>query len=278
MTRAQWYGVSLHRSGAASVAESLHSHELAQGTGAEKLKDRPVVRLIDRLQHSRSLVSFEWRKPAEGPSARFDPLLITQTTDGTARIWATVIDQSLQFRLWSSVLATASVPTRSTPRSDVASDRKGKMPERVFYLGAQEVIMAFRAHIWELEKEHMRAELGVEDFDLPEGTASTFSTSSDGVDASKTAISTDPGASSKKRKKDRERDMRRTRLQRLQQIVSETPDMFLTNLEDGTLRITAVANIDRSPPTLFQSITISHVLRLPRSPASFTSRRASCQC
>ncbi|KAE8267727.1 hypothetical protein A4X09_0g4619 [Tilletia walkeri] len=256
-------------SGAASVAESLPSPELAQGTGEDKLKERPVVKLIDRLQHSRPLVSIEWRKPAEGPSARSDPLLITQTTDGTARIWATVIDQPLQFRLWSSVLATASVPTRSTPRSGVASDRKGKMPERVFYLGAQEVTMAFRAHIWELEKEHMRAELGVEDFHLPEWTASTSFTSSDGADASKTTNSTDPDATSKKRKKDRERDMRRTRLQRLQQIVSETPDMFLTHLEDGTLRITAVANIDRSPPTLFQSMTISHVLRLPRSPASF---------
>ncbi|KAK0530480.1 regulator of (H+)-ATPase in vacuolar membrane [Tilletia horrida] len=267
-------------SGTTSVAESVNSPELQQGE--DRTRERPIVRLIDRIQHSRALISLEWRRAAEGPAARSDPLLITQTTDGSARIWATVIDQPLQFRLWSSVLALQSPATaRPVADSHFAADRKGKSPERVFYLGAQETTMAFRAHIWELEKELMRAELGVEDFDLP-NPVSHVRDEATPVDQQGPKPDNDGAeAVAKRRKRDRERDSRRTRLQRLQQIVADTPDIFLTvhhpsqgGAGGGVLELTAVANVDRSPPTLFQNLTISHVLRLPsRAAASVVSAR-----
>ncbi|KAL9938108.1 hypothetical protein V8E36_002731 [Tilletia maclaganii] len=245
-------------SGTASMAVSgTESPDLAQSGGAEdkSSRDRPVVTLIDRIQHSRPLTSLEWRKPTEGPASRSDPLLITHTTDGVARIWATVIDQPLQFRLWSSVLPSSSY-SPFAPGKNV-HDRKGKAPERVFYLGAQESATSLRAHMWELEKELMRAELGVEDFDLPDLAVSSSST--------RARVGPDFEAADKKRRRDRERNLRRTRLQRLQQIVSEMPDLFLTFLHDGSLRITALTNVDRSPPTLFQVMTISNEFRFPRA-------------
>ncbi|KAK0558086.1 regulator of (H+)-ATPase in vacuolar membrane [Tilletia horrida] len=226
----------------------------------------PILSLIDRIEHSRPLVSLQWRHPSEGPSARSDPVLLTHTTDGTARIWATVIDQPLQFRLWSSVLA-GHVPRRRRVRpsanTESTSQSAANVPERVFYLGAQEATMAFQAHIWALEKDIMRAELGVEDFELPDNDVHSKATHSQ----------------QDQRNREQLINQRKTRLQRSQQIVSEMPDLFLTVMHGtdqasgGTIRITAIANIDRSPPTLLQTFTILHdLLRLPSNESIVSAR------
>ncbi|KAJ7786153.1 RAVE protein 1 C terminal-domain-containing protein [Mycena metata] len=54
------------------------------------------------------------------------------------------------------------------------------------------------------------------------------------------------------------------RFRRLQEIKDEGWDLFIRVLEDGSAVVTAVANIDRRPPTLLRQFTLQHTL-----PATF---------
>ncbi|KAJ7596877.1 RAVE protein 1 C terminal-domain-containing protein [Mycena floridula] len=59
------------------------------------------------------------------------------------------------------------------------------------------------------------------------------------------------------------------RYKRLQEIKDEGWDLFLHVLEDGSVVITAVAHVDRRPPTLLKHFTLQHSLpsAIPQSPS-----------
>ncbi|KAF7320375.1 WD repeat protein [Mycena kentingensis (nom. inval.)] len=54
----------------------------------------------------------------------------------------------------------------------------------------------------------------------------------------------------------RDADTDHTRIRRLQEIIAEGWDLFLRILEDGSATVSAVANIDRRPPTLLRHLTL----------------------
>ncbi|KAJ7042393.1 RAVE protein 1 C terminal-domain-containing protein [Mycena alexandri] len=62
-----------------------------------------------------------------------------------------------------------------------------------------------------------------------------------------------------------ETDREHARFRRLQEIKDEGWDLFLRVLDDGSAVVTAVANIDRRPPTLLRQFTLQHTL-----PATFS--------
>ncbi|KAJ7076559.1 RAVE protein 1 C terminal-domain-containing protein [Mycena belliarum] len=57
-----------------------------------------------------------------------------------------------------------------------------------------------------------------------------------------------------------ETDLDEARIRRLQEIKDEGWDLFLRVLEDGSAVVTAVANIDRRPPTLLRQFTLQQTL------------------
>lgn len=171
--------------------------------------------LQQRLYHARPVTGLTWRQPPE-TSSQAD-VLISNASDGVARIWAPVIDEPTQLRLWCSVQAP-----RPAAGLGVVS---------AFYLDAHVVSAVLRTNIDILQREIQMVELGVG--------------SSNELNAHTLELNM---------------DLKRTRLRRLEQIVNETPDMFVSVENDGSLFITAVANIDRRPPTLLQAFD---VLRIP---------------
>ncbi|CDW97120.1 hypothetical protein, partial [Sporisorium scitamineum] len=168
-----------------------------------------------RLYHARPVTGLIWRQPPE-QNGQAD-VLISYASDGIGHIWAPVIDEPTQLRLWCSVQAPP-----STNAFDVPS---------AFYLDAHTVCAALRTNIAILQREIQMAELGV-------GSSSELDTHDLELDM----------------------DLKRTRLRRLEQLLNETPDMFISFGNDGFVSVTAVANIDRRPPTLLQALT---VLRFP---------------
>ncbi|KAN0060250.1 regulator of (H+)-ATPase in vacuolar membrane [Thecaphora frezii] len=177
--------------------------------------------LTQRIFHPYPISSVVWRHPPD--RAVQSDVLITYSQDGVARIWAPVIDEPSKLRLWASLDTSPEQSRRSASTSACA---------RPFYLEACVVASALRSNIGALERELQMMELGL------------------GGDATK----------SDAHQIERATDTKRTRLRRLQQLLSEAPDMFLKVEDDGSLTISAVANIDRKPPTLFQNLT---VLKLP---------------
>ncbi len=177
-----------------------------------------------RLYHARTVDKLTWRQPPEANSQA--DVLISYASDGVARIWAPVIDEPTQLRLWCSVEGPRpSASSHATLGSNTSKDR------RAFYLDPHVVCAALRTNVSILQREIQMAELGVG--------------SSTELDAHAMEMNM---------------DLRRTRLRRLEQLANETPDMFLSFEQDGFLSLTAVANIDRRPPTLLQAFT---VLRVP---------------
>ncbi|GAC99552.1 hypothetical protein PHSY_007154 [Pseudozyma hubeiensis SY62] len=175
---------------------------------------KPPV-LQQHLYHPRPVTSLAWRHPPELNSQA--DVLISHASDGVARMWAPVIDEPTQLRLWCSVQGT-----HSSAFSDTTA---------TFYLDAYVLSAALRANIGVLQREIQMAELGVG--------------SSTELDVHRLEL---------------DMDLRRTRLRRLEQLVNETPDMFVSLEQDRFLNVTAVANVDRRPPTLLQALT---VLRIP---------------
>ncbi|PWY97308.1 hypothetical protein BCV70DRAFT_202960 [Testicularia cyperi] len=172
-----------------------------------------------RLFHPYPIANLLWRQPPE-PSSQAD-VLITYCSQGVARIWAPVIDEPTQLRLWSTVDAFG--------QNASSKSRAGR--SRAFYLDPAVLCSALRCNIGVLQRELQMIELGLGD-----------------------SVDLDAHA------RELETDIKHTRLRRLQQLSNETPDMFISLDSDGSLSVTAVANIDRRPPTLLQTFT---VLRVP---------------
>lgn len=186
--------------------------------------------LSQRLYHARPVTDLFWRQPPEQNSQA--DVLISYSTDGVARIWAPVIDEPTQLRLWCSV---------ESPRShSSASSSTSSQIDTAFYLDPHVICAALRTNVGILQREIQMAELGVG--------------SSNEMDAHALELGM---------------DLKRTRLRRLEQLANETPDMFVSFENDGHLSLTAVANIDRRPPTLLQALT---VLRIPFTLPSGTAR------
>lgn len=173
---------------------------------------QPVLQ--QHLYHPRPVASLVWRHPPESNSQA--DVLVSHASDGVARIWAPVIDEPTQLRLWCSVQGPHALSFLGTAAT--------------FYLDAYVMNAALRANIGVLQREIQMAELGVG--------------SSTGLDTHRLEL---------------DMDLRRTRLRRLEQLVSETPDMFVSFEEDRFLNVTAVANVDRRPPTLLQALTVLRI-------------------
>lgn len=177
--------------------------------------------LQQSLYHARPITGLLWRHPPEQNSQA--DVLISYASDGVARIWAPVIDEPTQLRLWCNVDRPSFSSASSSPvGSDVPS---------TYYLDPYILCTALRTNIGILQREIQMAELGV-------------------------GSSTDLSAQTL----ELELDLKRTRLRRLEQLANETPDIFLSFDSEGFVSLTAVANIDRRPPTLLQVLT---VLRVP---------------
>lgn len=172
--------------------------------------------LQQRLYHARPVTSLVWRQPPEHNSQA--DVLVTYASDGVARIWAPVIDEPTQLRLWCCV---------ESPRSTTITTYSAT----AFYLDPYIVCAALRTNVSILQREIQVAELGI-------GSSTELASHTLELDM----------------------DLKRTRLRRLEQLANETPDMFVSFESDGFLSLTAVANIDRRPPTLLQPLT---VLRIP---------------
>ncbi|GAK61863.1 wd repeat protein [Moesziomyces antarcticus] len=180
---------------------------------------RPPV-LQQRLYHARSVNTFVWRQPPE-PNSQTD-VLISYASDGVARIWAPVIDEPTQLRLWCSVEGSTNAAAANHDSQDGFES---------FYLDPYILSAALRLNLSILQREMQMIDLGLG--------------SSAQLDAHKAEM---------------DMDLRRTRIHRLEQLASETPDMLVSFDADGFMTLTAVANIDRRPPTLLQAFT---VLRIP---------------
>ncbi|SNX84181.1 related to RAV1 - Regulator of (H+)-ATPase in vacuolar membrane [Melanopsichium pennsylvanicum] len=177
--------------------------------------------LQQRLYHARAVTDFFWRQPPEKNSQ--GDVLISYASDGVARIWAPVIDEPTQLRLCCSV---------ENPRSAAGpSSAADTLIPAAYYLDPHILCAALRMNVSILHREIQMAELGVG--------------SSAELDAHTLEM---------------EMDLKRTRLRRLEQLANETPDMFVSFDAGGFDTLTAVANIDRRPPTLLQALT---VLRIP---------------
>lgn len=144
-------------------------------------------------------------------------VLITRSTDGAARIWAPVLDQPSALRL------SATIDAHSFGKATSSNGAKTKADESspVICLDAGSMAALLRSNIALVERDLQMAEVGL-------GGSNTV----------------------------RETDMKRTRLKRLQHLLSDTPDMFLLLQPDGSLVMRAVANLDRRPPTLLQAFTV----------------------
>lgn len=191
-------------------------------------KSSSALVLNQQLFHPYRVHHFVWRQPPERSSQ--DGVLVTYTDDGVARIWAAVIDEPMKLRLWTTL-----DPPRDGFPADDNDMKSGKSHPRTFYMDAAAVSSALRANIAALNRELHMIELGV-------GSGGDAKSHGDAHAA------------------ELETDTKRTRLRRLEQILSEAPDMFLSFSGDGYMVLTAVANIDRRPPTLLQTFT---VLRVP---------------
>ncbi|PWN51218.1 hypothetical protein IE53DRAFT_379141 [Violaceomyces palustris] len=199
-------------------------------------KDPNQPRLLQRLIHSRQISDFDWRSPPD-PLSQSD-VLISRTVDGVVWIWAPVIDEPTKLRLWSVVDSANSLGDLGGRTEEEQAEGKSSSHQvatkkrKTFYLSAQVMSRAMRSSIAALEKELQMAELGVGEEQLAK----------------------------KRDELELELDRKRTRSRRLEQLVNETPDMFMSLLPDNTLLVTAVASIDRRPPTLLENLT---VLRVP---------------
>lgn len=196
---------------------------------------KPPV-LSQRLYHARPVTSILWRQPPEQNSQA--DVLISYATDGVARIWAPVIDEPSQLRLWCSV---------ESPRSHTSglSSTSNQVPT-AFYLDPYVTCAALRTNVSILQREIQMSELGV-------GTSTEMNAHT----------------------LELEMDLKRTRLRRLEQLANETPDMFVSFEHDGHLCLTAVANIDRRPPTLLQALTVLRVpFTLPKSTGGIRAVKA----
>ncbi|SPO20473.1 related to RAV1 - Regulator of (H+)-ATPase in vacuolar membrane [Ustilago trichophora] len=191
---------------------------------------KPPV-LQQRLYHARPVTNLFWRQPPEQNSQA--DVLISYASDGVARIWAPVIDEPTQLRLWCSV---------ETPRSAAPTT----VPPSAFYLDPSIVSSALRTNVSISQREIQMAELGV-------------------------GSSTELNAHTL----EMEMDLKRTRLRRLEQLANETPDMFVSFDNHGFITLTAVANIDRRPPTLLQAFTVLRIpFALPNNATAITSVKA----
>ncbi|SJX60842.1 related to RAV1-Regulator of (H+)-ATPase in vacuolar membrane [Sporisorium reilianum f. sp. reilianum] len=183
-----------------------------------------------RLYHARPVTGLVWRQPPEQNSQA--DVLISYASDGVGRIWAPVIDEPTQLRLWCSVQAPPSAHAFDVPSA--------------FYLDAHTVCAALRTNIGILQREIQMAELGV-------GSSNELTTHDLELDM----------------------DLKRTRLRRLEQLLNETPDMFVSFGKNGFVSVTAVANIDRRPPTLLQALTVLRFpFALPRNADNIIAVRA----
>ncbi|EPQ29105.1 uncharacterized protein PFL1_03394 [Pseudozyma flocculosa PF-1] len=213
---------------------SLPHSAASAGASGEK----GIPSLTQRIFHPFPVSSFVWRHPPD-PSSQSD-VLVSSCADGVTRVWAAVIDEPAKLRLWATLDSTSDVGKR------LAELRRASTTATIepvpFYLEAHVVANALRANIGALEKELQMMELGLGD--------------SEGED--------DHSAQGKRRDTEMETDIKRTRLRRLQQLLSDAPDLFVKLEEDGFLTVLAVANIDRKPPTLLQTLTVLKApIRLP---------------
>lgn len=178
----------------------------------------------DLLGHPQDVVSFQWRGMPDSCSQ--PDALVSRSADGAARVWIPVIDQPSQLRL------SATVARHSFGRNAGASHDTGtaSLPTAVFYLDAAVMASIISVNIGLIERDLQLADVEIDGRDCNTATAV------------------------------RELDLKRTRLKRLQHILSETPDTFLCFQDDGSLVVRALAYIDRRPPTLLQEFTI---LKLP---------------
>lgn len=177
-------------------------------------------KLRNRLRHSRAVVKVSWRGAPEDQSHA--DVLITTTCDGVVRLWMAVIDEPDCYRLWSATDAASFDSSRRR-----ATGAKGQQRPCI-YLDARRSTSTMRRSLDLLLRDIQMAETGV---------------GSDRIDLTEKTV-----------------DLKRSRARRLEQFISETPDMFLHVNQEGILGVRALAGVDRRPPTLCECFT---ALKIP---------------
>lgn len=193
---------------------------------ANASEDIPPIK-SDVLVHPYEVVAFQWRGSPEANNS--SEALISRTSDGTARVWAPVIDQPTKLRLSASVDRHSFGKVQENSRLEF---RQGPSP--VFYLDAATMSAVINSNISLLERD-----LQLVDVDLNIGDV---------------AHQTIPS--------EKANEQKRTRIKRLQHLLTDSPDTFVCIQADGSLVMRALAHLDRRPPTLLQAFT---VLKLPQS-------------
>ncbi|CAO1616906.1 unnamed protein product [Jaminaea pallidilutea] len=213
--------VQFNASGTSFAASAERDSRLIVWHLRKKQSEAPTPTWGGLLPHPSPVLAFNWRDPPTATSQ--SDVIVSRSQDGTSRVWAPVIDEPTKLRL------SATIDRHSFGKA--GSEQNPGLYAQVLYLDAAALATSVAANVSLLERDLQLAEINLGD-----------------------------GANAKSDAAQRAQDQKRTRLKRLQHLTSDTPDMFLTLQDDGTLVMRAVAHIDRRPPTLLQAFT---VLKMP---------------
>ncbi|UZJ51119.1 hypothetical protein CBS101457_000439 [Exobasidium rhododendri] len=101
------------------------------------------------LLHSRAVRQISWRREPEG--ADQTNIIVTRTIDGVTRLWASVIDEPKNMRIWSTIDPSA-MGSNGLPSENVKS---------CFYLDAYDMALILGASLRWLQRDLQMADLGL---------------------------------------------------------------------------------------------------------------------
>jgi WD40 repeat protein len=200
---------------------NVNSTRSAEAPSSALERSSQRVQFVQRLVLPRKVQNVHWRRSPSvlasdlsTASSSASHVLIVSTSNGVQKIYAPVIDQPGQLRLWGSIDAASYGSNEKEEKHDSASRGTGSIKSKVVCLDAGDFSDACNVSIVRMRNELQMLELGV---------------------------GTSHGEKDDLLARDRKADILRTRIKRLEHFSQDTPDMFMRVREDGNILIWGVA-------------------------------------